>query len=154
MPNKISIDNIGDVKIPDDISTTSEEEKIFWTTEVESHSEHKHLEGKSQALEIAKQQIRTLKISNDDLAQLGPHRRKYSWWVLVFTILFVFVVTLIVGLSSWQIEVSEKEYRTLIKLEDEVLITLLATTTVQVVGLLYVVARWLFPTLDKSGMGK
>jgi len=151
MPNNISIDDIGEARQPDEIDKVSAEETIFETREVDSHNEHKILQGKTQALELAKQKIRTLKIQNDDLAQLGPHRRKYSWWVLGFSITFVVIVLTILVLSSLQIVAGESGFRTIIKLENEVLITLLATNTVQVIGLLYVVARWLFPTIDKNG---
>ena len=151
---KISIKDIGSIKLPKNLPNTSDEEKIFESKEKDTHKDHKSRRGTEQALELAKQKIRTLKIRNDDLSQLGPHRIKFSWWVLGFSIFFVICTLLIVFLSSYQIPTSEDEYRTIIELDDSVLITLLATNTVQIVGLLYVVARWLFPSIDKNNKSK
>lgn len=154
MDNKLSIDAIGKVEIPTNLSNESEEEAIFEVIEEASHEDHKLRQGTEEALEIAKQKIRTLQIKNDDLAQLGPHRRTYSWWILGFSIVFVACSVIIVFLSSYQILSAEGDatkYSTLLKLSDDVLMTLLATNTVQVVGLLFVVAKWLFPITDDAG---
>lgn len=100
-------------------------------------------------LDIAKVRIRKLEIENDDLAKLGPHRRKSSWFILGVVFVFVLIAFSILFMSSFQIQSTTEDkavlFRTLIKLDNEVIMTLLATNTVQVVGLLYVVAKWLFP---------
>ncbi|MEE8057341.1 MAG: hypothetical protein V3T17_05840 [Pseudomonadales bacterium] len=149
MPNKISLDSLDDVQIPD-LENESREEELFEVTEAKSHKEHKLLEAHETTLSIARARIRKLEIENDDLAMLGPHRRMYSWWILGFVISFVLVTFSVLLMSSFQIEAITEDkassFRTLIKLDNEVIMTLLATNTVQVVGLLYVVAKWLFPT--------
>ena len=149
MPNKISLDSLDDVQIPD-LEDESREEELFEATEAKSHKEHKLLEAHETTLSIAREKIRKLEIENDDLAMLGPHRRKYSWWILGFVIFFVLATFSVLLMSSFQIEAvaadKASSFRTLIKLDNEVIITLLATNTAQVVGLLYVVAKWLFPT--------
>lgn len=150
----ISFRDIGKVKLPGDLSEQSDEEKIFESKEVDSHHDHKHLEANKEALELARQRVRELTIRNDDLSRLGPHRRKFSWWILIFSASFVVCTMGIVLLSSYQVPINESEYSTPIKLDDSVLITLLATNTVQVVGLLYVVAKWLFPSIDVNNKSK
>ncbi|MDQ6989922.1 MAG: hypothetical protein Q9M19_08560 [Mariprofundaceae bacterium] len=144
------IDKIGNIKIPKNLSSESKEESIYEHNEAPTHQEHKVREGTEQALELAKQQIRTLQINNDDLAQLGPHRRLYSWWILGFSIFFIISVLVVLILASYQVALSERELGTMLKLDNEVLITLLATNTVQVVGLLFIVAKWLFPSIDRK----
>lgn len=149
MANKISIDSLDKIRIPD-LDTDSKEEVLYEPTEKKSHVEHKLLEAHENTLNIAKERIRKLQIENNDLAMLGPHRRRYSWWILSFVIVFVLITFSILLLSAWQIEATSTNgtitYRTLIALNEEVIITLLATNTIQVVGLLFVVAKWLFPT--------
>ena len=148
MSNKISLDSLDNVLIPE-LENQSREEELFEVTEAKSHTEHKLLEASKATLDIAKEKIRKLEIENDDLAKLGPHRRKYSWCILGFVFIFVVIAFSILLLSSFQIQsITEDKtlfFRTFIKLDNEVLMTLLATNTVQVVGLLYVVAKWLFP---------
>ena len=66
---------------------------------------------------------------------MSKHRIKYSWYIFYFVICFVLLTLLIlvcVGKNQLQ-------------LSDDVLITLFATNMVQVVGVLYIVAKWLYP---------
>lgn len=153
MPPSVSLDSLDKIQIPD-LDDDSREEELYTATEANSHKEHKLLEAHETTLNIAKERIRKLEIENDDLAMLGPHRRAYSWWILGFVISFVLVTFAVLLMSSFQIEVIAEDktssFRTLLKLENEVVITLLATNTVQVVGLLYVVAKWLFPTKSQN----
>lgn len=156
MPDKLSLDAIDHIKLPS-LEDSSKEEALYEAKEPKIHSEHKLLEAHEAVLAEAKQKIRKLEIENNDLALLGPHRRQYSWWILGFVILFVIISFSVLLMSSYQIEVIGEGksigFRTLIKLDNEVLMTLLATNTVQVVGLLYVVAKWLFPTKSKGKTG-
>ena len=148
MSDKISFDSIDNVRVPE-LDDASREEKLFETVEATTHQEHKLLEASEATLNIAKEKIRKLEIENDDLAKLGPHRRRYSWFILGFVFVFVLIAFSILLMSSFQIQSTTEDkvafFRTLIKLDNEVIMTLLATNTVQVVGLLYVVAKWLFP---------
>lgn len=156
MPNKVSLDSLDAVQIPE-LKEESREEELFEATEAKSHKEHKLLEAHETTLSIARAKIRKLEIENDDLAMLGPHRRKYSWWILGFVISFVLITFSILLMSSLQIEAATNEkplsFRTLIILDNLVIMTLLATNTVQVVGLLYVVAKWLFPIKSAKKTG-
>jgi len=150
MPTNLSIDKITGVEIPEVLADSSEEESIFKSTEAGTHKDHKQRQAAEQVLDVAKQRIRTLEIENDDLAKMGPHRRTYSWWVFGFSTSFVISSLVIVLLSSWQIPASENAFKTLIKLDTSILITLLSTNMVQVVGLLFIVAKWLYPSIDKK----
>lgn len=153
MQDKLSLDTLDQIKLPA-LDDSSEEETLYEAKEPKIHNEHKLLEAHEAVLAEAKQKIRKLEIENNDLALLGPHRRNYSWWILGFVILFVIISFSVLLMSSYQIEVVGEgevvDFRTLIELDNEVLMTLLATNTVQVVGLLYVVAKWLFPTKSKG----
>ena len=149
MFKKLTIESIDRVQLPP-MDESSLEEALFEAPEASTHEDHKLLEANKHTLEVAKQKIRKLEIENDDLAMLGPHRRTYSWWILAFVLAFVVITFVILVLSSLQIEHVSKtdvaQFYTLLSLDNKVLMTLLATNTVQVVGLLYVVAKWLFPT--------
>lgn len=149
MPDKISLSSLDDIEIPE-LEDSSIEEELFAATEEGSHKEHKVREAQESVLSLAKERIRKLEIENNDLAMLDPHRRLYSWWILGFAIAFVFITFTFLFLASYQTEVITEDkstiYKTLIVLDKEVMMTLLATNTVQVVGLLYVVAKWLFPS--------
>lgn len=151
MPNKISLDSLDKVQLPD-LEKESAEEELFQASEASTHEDHKLAKASQAALNTAVQKIRKLAIENDDLAMLGPHRRKYSWWILSFVFFFVITTFSILVLSSIQIALPQKNiespFYTILNLDNEVLITLLATNTVQVVGLLFVVAKWLFPTKE------
>tara|TARA_B100000745_G_C20154332_1_gene395603 strand:- start:1009 stop:1506 length:498 start_codon:yes stop_codon:yes gene_type:complete len=153
MTAKVSLDSLDSLVLPD-LEDTSAEEELFESSESAKHQEHKLLEAHSHALNLAKQRIRKLEIENDDLALLGPHRRHYSWWILGFVFLFVFTTFLLLVLSAVQIETPQSgqpsTYHSLIEIDNEVMMTLLATNTVQVVGLLYVVAKWLFPNKSEK----
>lgn len=145
MPEKISLDSLDNIRIPD-LEDRSAEEALFEVNEKSAHSEHKLIEAREAQLGFAKEKIRKLEIENNDLAMLGPHRRRYSWWILGFVMFFVLMTFSVLMLSAIQLDSLEDGVYSLIKLENEVVMTLLATNTVQVVGLLYVVAKWLFPT--------
>lgn len=81
---------------------------------------------------------------------LAPHRRAYWWWILGVVIAFVLVTFSVFIMSSFQIDViaEDKSYsfRTLLNLENEVVMMLPTINTAQFVSLLYVAAKWLFPT--------
>lgn len=145
---RISLDTIDELQLPD-LEDCSAEEALYAPSEPRTHQDHKLVEAHAHTLALAKQRIRTLEIENDDLALLGPHRRRYSWWILGFVMVFVATTFMVLLSSAIQVSVvqnGESFYRSLIVLDNDVLMTLLATNTVQVVGLLYVVAKWLFPT--------
>ncbi|PCK03621.1 MAG: hypothetical protein COA42_20460 [Alteromonadaceae bacterium] len=154
MPDNVSLDALDTIQIPT-LAEQSIEDELYQSSEKQSHEEHKVRGAQDEALGVAREKIRKLEIENDDLARLGPHRRKYSWWILYFVIAFVTVTFVTLLMSSYQIKISDGDaYRTLINLDKEVVVTLLATNTVQVVGLLYVVAKWLFPSKPEQKKDK
>lgn len=68
-------------------------------------------------------------------------RKKYAtrlFWVLVVWIVALFGVVALDGFSPWGFHLSEN-----------VVLTLLGATTVNIVGLFYVVARYVFPASPK-----
>jgi hypothetical protein len=119
---------------PTDLKNESEEEQLFEDKPGSDYEEQKKALAYRESSEKSQQVIQKLKIENTDLALLGPYRRKYSWWIFIFAVSFVLLAMALLLLSGFQV----------ITISDQVLITLLATNTVQVVGLLYIVAKWLF----------
>lgn len=131
------IGQIKSIKLPNikDIERAKKEEKTFIEEPQESQEEHKNEEALKILQEKAKAELSKLTIENDNLKNLSQHRITYSWWIFGFVVLFVLIVLGIIvsnGLS-W------------IVLNDNVLNILLATNTVQVVGVLYIIAKWLYP---------
>jgi hypothetical protein len=121
-------------KPPTDLDESSKEEGIFVDDPGEDYDAQKKALAYKESSEKSKQEIQRLKIENADLEMLGPHRRKYSWWIFGFVAFFVllaFITLFFTGLN-------------IINLSENVLITLLTTNMFQVVGLLYIVAKWLF----------
>jgi hypothetical protein len=101
-----------------------------------------------QISEKAKEQVNKLKIANeklkidnDNLKKLAEHRIKYSWAIFIFVICFVSVSLGIVILSGLNI----------LCLSDTILGALQGTNMVQVIGVLYIVTKWLYPA---NGNGK
>ena len=80
---------------------------------------------------------RRLRAIIDDLEQDRAQRKQYSarlFWLVVGWLFAVGGVLLLHGFSAWSFELSEI-----------VLTTLISTTTVSVLGLFTIVARYLFP---------
>ena len=70
-------------------------------------------------------------------------RRRYGRWILSLTSLWILAVLVVVFFQGFQYAPGSKFY-----LPDSILITLLGTSTANVIGLLIIVANYLFP---KSG---
>jgi len=146
-PPRIPIESLDEIQLPT-LDRVSEEEAIYETTEASTHKNYKESQANQAALEEAQQKIRKLEIQNDDLAKLGPHRRRYSWWIFGFVSIFVAITFSILVLSSLQFEYSnsngDHSFYTILKLDNSVLDTLLQTNMIQAIGLLLIVAKWLF----------
>lgn len=67
--------------------------------------------------------------------QMLPERKKYALLIFIISVIWL----IFIGVCVW------KAGRQYLMVSDSVLIALITTTTVNVLGLFYIVARWLFP---------
>lgn len=116
---------------PSDLENITDEDSIFYEPIDERYKDHKNTELLIQFREKANK----LKIENENLKKLANHRITYSWWIFGFVVLFVLLSFMIIILSGLDV----------LKLNDNVLDVLLGTNMAQVVGVLYIVAKWLYP---------
>ena len=92
-------------------------------------------------------EVQTKEHALQELRVMFDERKRYSSWLFnlsAYWLMFIGAFLLFAG--------AEK-----IKVADSVLIALITTTTANVLGLFYIVARWLFPnknTSDKDGTNK
>ena len=133
----LDITKINDINLPnpDELKDTTEEGKVYSETPQESQIDHKGNEALKLVQDKARESTNKLKIENGNLEKIAKHRITYSWWIFGFVVTFLILVLTILLLSGFKI----------IELNDNVLNTLLATNMVQVVGVLYIVAKWLYP---------
>lgn len=92
-------------------------------------------EEKSFAIERLHEEVESLKDERNRLREEHDLRKKYLRRVFWFVVLFVVSVTTIIILCATSV----------FSLNDNVQMTLLGTTTVDLVGLLYIAFHWLFP---------
>ncbi len=110
----------------------SGEEDIYEESNSEQEQDHK----KAQAVGIYKAKLELLNTENIALKSLSQHRIQYSWAIFVLVSLFIlasFVVAYMYGSGH------------LDKLDTSIIITIFTTNMVQLVGVLYIVAKWLYP---------
>lgn len=120
---------------PEELKDSTEEEKVYDETPQESQTDHKGNEALKLLQDKARQENNKLKIENDNLQNLANHRIEYSKWIfklVTFVIIIVFTIVILDGFD-------------IINLDKETLDILLKTNTVQVVGVLFIVAKWLYP---------
>jgi len=152
---------IASAKLPKDLSDSTEEESVYSETAEEVQQDHKGKEAFDALKETATQQVQELKhnnatllIQNENLKKLSEHRRFYSWAVLAFVaIVFFFTLTIVIlSGNSIILNLPNKEFLILprILLSEEVLLMLLGTNMVQVVGILWLVVKWLYPSNGKG----
>jgi hypothetical protein len=157
MSIKVTLDNIGS-EIPPNVPDQTEEQDLFESHEPDTHKDHKDAEGYRLTLEAAKEQNNTLKLNNDtlriqnsELHGLACHRINYSWAIFALTLLFLFATFLFLYLSSHvTYDVMCHKFIKNIEISDDVMMVLLGTNAVQVVGILFVVAKWLFPAANNK----
>lgn len=125
---------------PSELKDKTDEEEIYVETPDEIQDEHKNANVLKEVQEKAREAVNTLKIENQNLQKLADHRIRYSWAILAFVVVFCLLVLRVVFLVG-----SEE-----MKLSDTVLNMLLGTTMVQVIGVLYIVAKWLYPQNGKD----
>jgi len=132
-----NIAKIKDIKLPtpDELKDSTKEGEVYSETPQESQVDHKGNEALKLVQDKARESTNKLKIENVNLEQLAKHRIAYSWWIFGFVVTFLILVLTILILSGFKV----------IELNDNVLNTLLTTNMVQVVGVLYIVAKWLYP---------
>lgn len=133
----MNIEEIINIKLPppEELKNSTDEEKIYNETSEEAQGDHK----KNQEIRLLQEKARvennTLKIKNSNLENLAGHRIAYSWGLFGFVVLFM-VSTLAVLLLSGKDNLT---------LSDTVLTVLLGTNMTQVIGVLYIVTKWLYP---------
>jgi len=75
----------------------------------------------------------------EGVKQDTEERKKYAFWFFVLACVWITIVTVLLllqgfGLRSWEF-----------KLSDPVMLAVIGSTTVNILGILYVVANYLFP---------
>jgi hypothetical protein len=146
------LESIKSAPIPTDLKDTTNEEEVYSETEEEAQSDHKDKEAldaikakATESLQEYKLKNKKLEIENQNLQTLAKHRINFSWAIFAFVIAFVLFALSIVVLSGISEESTFK-----LNINDNVLDIILATNTVQVVGVLYIVAKWLYPASKES----
>lgn len=92
---------------------------------------------KAKKLKIANEK---LVIENTNLKKLSDHRLHYSWAIFVFVVLYTLsfiAIFVLVGIKF-------------LCINDSVMKIFLGTNTIQIVGILYIVAKWLYPANGNS----
>lgn len=92
-------------------------------------------EEKSFAIERLHEEVESLKDERNRLKEEHDLRKKYLRLVFWFVVIFVASVMTIIVFCA----------KSVLSLSDDVQMTLLGTTTVDLVGLLYIAFNWLFP---------
>lgn len=150
MSNKLTLEDIAKAPIPEDLPKKSAEEDLYTTSEPAVHHDHKT----SQALRMAEEDIRKLNLENDALKAQNELRIKCSCYILWFVALFVIATFATLVAGSYELSYTGKDgavtFRPFLAIDSKVLITLLTTTTIQVIGLLTIVVKWLFPNQPGS----
>jgi hypothetical protein len=78
--------------------------------------------------------------SINSMIQDRRERKKYALWIFAIITIWLYLILIIIIFTGLNI----------FKLHDNILITLLSTTTVNVFGLCFIVANYLFPKNIKS----
>ena len=102
-------------------------------------------EGQAEQLYIA-----VLRRRIEDLQSLNAQRKTYAkclFWLICSWLFGVFVILILVGFGGHWYGIKVEWF----KLSDTVLVTYLATTTLNVLGLFIIVANWLFPRSGNNG---
>lgn len=149
-----------EAEIPEDINPSSEEEKIY----------SKAVDKKSQdLLELQREQVSGLEQRVTHFKILYRLRRNVACFIffLIFVWLFCVMVLVFLGsyevyylqgtcgsydLQSWHQKIKALpegcvyiKRSNFLNLSESIVITLITTTTANVLGLSYIVAKWLFP---------
>lgn len=141
MTSKDPFKDIENVDIPE-LEDESPEEELFTANEEDIHGDHT----KAQMIDRSKQIIRTLKLQNDNLIMLSNLRKNYSWAIFCLSAFFLIVSMTIVILSAITIcNGQPSECFSILDLSDDVLLMILGTNVTQVIGILFIVAKWLYP---------
>lgn len=120
---------------PSDLKDTTDEEEVYKESPEESQTDHKSIEALKLVQNKAREENNKLKIENGNLKKLAEHRIAYSWAIFIFVVIVVLIVLgifIFSGLGK-------------LTLSTDNLDTLLQTNTVQAIGILYIIAKWLYP---------
>lgn len=125
---------INKIKIPTDLKDTTEEIKLYELSANAVNIDDTDSIDNTLVLKL-QEKAKKLKIKNDNLIKLADHRIQFSWAIFVFVLLFSFFsLMILVCKGNGKLDIS-----------DEVIIVLLGTTVLNVVGVLYIVTKWLYP---------
>lgn len=125
---------INKIKIPTDLKDTTEEIKLYELSANAVNIDDTDSIDNTLVLKL-QEKAKKLKIKNDNLIKLADHRIQFSWAIFVFVLLFSFFsLMILVCKGNGKLDIS-----------DEVIIVLLGTTVINVVGVLYIVTKWLYP---------
>jgi hypothetical protein len=152
-------DPLDNFELPPLVGDSAEESTYFESPEEAQH-DHKEKEATTLVQETAretlneyKKKIEKLGIENSNLKKLAEHRENFSWAILLFVVVTVMITFYIVVQAStpvlFPILDNGKYYKLLITnyvISDKVIMTLLGTTLVQVIGILWLVVNWLYPS--------
>ncbi|MFA6143631.1 MAG: hypothetical protein WCW84_05855 [Sulfurimonas sp.] len=148
-------DSLDRLQLPQLTDDTSEE-STYIEPPIEAQHDHKEKEATALIQETArkvKAKNARLEIENSNLKKLAEHREAYSWAILAFVICTVIVTFYIVIQAGtpvlFPILENDKDYKLLITnyvISDQVIMTLLGTTLAQVIGILWLVVKWLYPS--------
>jgi len=152
-------DSLDRLELPQLTDDTSEE-STYIEPPIEAQHDHKDKEALVLVKETAREQLNKFKkknekleIENSNLKKLAEHREAYSWAILLFVVVTVIITFYIVVQAStpvlFPILDNGKYYKLLITnyvISDNVIMTLLSTTLVQVIGILLLVVKWLYPS--------
>lgn len=152
-------DTLDKIELPD-LEADATEESTYFEEPEEARSDHKEKEKFDLVLAKATEQVNKLKneneklaIENGNLKKLAEHRETYSWAILAFVIATVIATFYIIIQAStptlFPILDNGKYYKLLITkyvMSDQVIMMLLGTTLAQVLGILWLVVNWLYPS--------
>lgn len=125
---------INKIKVPTDLKDTTEEIKLYELSANAVNIDDTDSIDNTLVLKL-QEKAKKLKIKNDNLIKLADHRIQFSWAIFVFVLLFSFFsLMILVCKGNGKLDIS-----------DEVIIVLLGTTVINVVGVLYIVTKWLYP---------
>ncbi len=128
-----------DIPEPSELKSETGEAVLFDETSDETQVDHKNAELVKELIRKAREDVHKLEIENENLKKLADHRIQYSWGIYGFVFFFVTFSLAIVVLSGLKV----------LQINDNVLDVLLGTNMIQVVGVLYIVAKWLYPNNKK-----
>ncbi|NVK54962.1 MAG: hypothetical protein HWE26_05060 [Alteromonadaceae bacterium] len=160
------MDAIGS-EITSEPEESSKEEAIFEHTDGQDRGDH--------LAHLRHEQLQKLKVDNLNLQALNTLRLKLAKFIFRLIVGWLVAVMLLVFLGSYEIFVFTGECpnqtntwfgnvqslpsgcnyltsKTYLNLSETIVVALITTTTINVLGLSFIVAKWLFPSTSSKGV--